>query len=106
MMGMRDRIVHDYLTGVDWVIAGGESGPRARPMDPTWVVAIRDQCRSARVPFFFRQWGGTNKKKAGRLLDGRVWNEMPRGHVMAEVRLGRPEKSSITSTRITKPVAT
>ncbi len=71
------------LTGIDWVIAGGESGPRARPMDPSWVVGIRDQCRRARVPFFFKQWGGTNKKKAGRLLDGRVWSEMPRARVAA-----------------------
>jgi protein gp37 len=72
------------LTGIDWVIAGGESGPRARPMDPSWVVEIRDQCRRARVPFFFKQWGGTNKKKAGRLLEGRVWSEMPRVRAAVE----------------------
>jgi protein gp37 len=66
------------LRHIDWVIVGGESGPHARPVDPSWVVDIRDQCRRARVPFFFKQWGGTDKKKAGRLLDGRVWNEMPR----------------------------
>jgi protein gp37 len=65
------------LSRIGWVIAGGESGPRARPMDPSWVVDIRDQCRRARVPFFFKQWGGANKKKAGRLLDGRTWSEMP-----------------------------
>jgi protein gp37 len=65
------------LTNINWVIVGGESGPQARPMDPAWVREIRDQCLEARVPFFFKQWGGTNKKKTGRLLDGRTWNEMP-----------------------------
>ncbi len=65
------------LTDIDWVIVGGESGPRARPMDPTWALDLRDQCRGANVPFFFKQWGGKNKKQAGRLLDGRVWDEMP-----------------------------
>jgi protein gp37 len=65
------------LSGIDWVIVGGESGPCARPMDKTWVTDIRDQCRKARVPFFFKQWGGPNKKKAGRELDGREWAEMP-----------------------------
>ena len=66
------------LDGMDWVIVGGESGPGSRPMDPTWVIDIRDQCRSAGVPFFFKQWGGFNKKKAGRELEGRTWDEMPR----------------------------
>jgi len=66
------------LRGIDWVIVGGESGPRSRPMDSAWVTEIRDQCLAARVPFFFKQWGGTNKKKAGKLLEGRIWNEMPR----------------------------
>ena len=65
------------LEGIDWVIVGGESGPGARPMDPAWVLEIRDQCLAARVPFFFKQWGGTRKKKAGRELDGRTWDEMP-----------------------------
>ncbi len=60
------------------MIVGGESGPGARAMDPRWVTDLRDQCGRARVPFFFKQWGGTNKKKAGRLLDGRTWDEMPR----------------------------
>lgn len=62
---------------VDWVIVGGESGPGARPMDPSWARSIRDQCLAADIPFFFKQWGGRNKKKAGRLLEGRRWNEMP-----------------------------
>jgi protein gp37 len=65
------------LSGIDWVIVGGESGPGARPMDPAWVTDLRDQCCRAMVPFFFKQWGGRNKKLAGRLLDGRVWDEMP-----------------------------
>ena len=65
------------LEGIDWVIVGGESGPKARPMDPKWAVDIRNQCRQARVPFFFKQWGGKNKKKAGRTLEGRTWDQMP-----------------------------
>jgi protein gp37 len=65
------------LTDIDWVIVGGESGPGARPMDVEWVLSIRDECRSAAVPFFFKQWGGTRKKKAGRLLEGRSWSELP-----------------------------
>jgi len=65
------------LKKIDWVIVGGESGPGARPMKKEWVVDIRDQCLSAEVPFFFKQWGGVNKKKAGRLLDDRTWDQMP-----------------------------
>jgi protein gp37 len=65
------------LGAIDWVIVGGESGPRARPMSASWVVEIRDQCKAASVPFFFKQWGGKNKKRAGRLLEGRTWDEMP-----------------------------
>jgi protein gp37 len=65
------------LQKIDWVIVGGESGPGARPVDPAWVTEIRDQCVRAHVPFFFEQWGGVMKKKAGRLLDGRTWDEMP-----------------------------
>ena len=65
------------LAGIHWVVVGGESGAGARPMDPQWVTDVRDQCAKAGVPFFFKQWGGVNKKKAGRLLDGRTWNEMP-----------------------------
>jgi protein gp37 len=65
------------LDGIDWVIVGGESGPQARPMDRFWVEAIRDQCLAAGVPFFFKQWGGRNKKRTGRLLDGRTWDQMP-----------------------------
>jgi protein gp37 len=65
------------LTGIDWVIVGGESGPRARPIREDWVQSIRRECERADVPFFFKQWGGTNKKRSGRLLDGRTWDEMP-----------------------------
>lgn len=65
------------LCGINWVIVGGESGPGARPMSPDWVADIRDQCVVADVPFFFKQWGGTRKKKAGRLLEGRTWNQLP-----------------------------
>lgn len=65
------------LTGIHWVIVGGESGPGARPMDERWVVDIRDQCVAAQVAFFFKQWGGTNKKRAGRLLEDKTWDEMP-----------------------------
>ncbi len=71
------RLTKLPLTGIHWVIAGGESGPKARPMKRQWVVEIRDQCRSAEVPFFFKQWGGKNKKRAGRELDGCTYNEMP-----------------------------
>jgi len=65
------------LNGIDWVIVGGESGPRARPTEKSWVTEIRDQCNRLGIPFFFKQWGGVNKKKTGRKLDGRTWDEMP-----------------------------
>jgi protein gp37 len=63
--------------GIDWVIVGGESGPHFRAIDPEWARALRDQCQSAAVPFFFKQWGGRTPKTGGRLLDGEVWDEMP-----------------------------
>jgi protein gp37 len=65
------------LGGIDWVIAGGESGPGARPMRPEWVRGVRGRCVAAGVPFFFKQWGGVRKKRAGRTLDGRTWDGMP-----------------------------
>lgn len=65
------------LEGIDWVIVGGESGPRARPMSPEWVLDIRDQCFAAGVPFFFKQWGGARRKRSGRLLQGRTWDQLP-----------------------------
>lgn len=76
------------LKGLDWVIVGGESGRRARPMEKSWVVRIRKECRRMGVPFFFKQWGGTNKKETGRLLDGKVYNSMP---------LMQPQKSIFVS---------
>lgn len=65
------------LNGVSWVIVGGESGPGARPMAKEWVVSLRDQCLANRVPFFFKQWGGVRKKKAGRVLEGKTYNQFP-----------------------------
>lgn len=65
------------LSGIHWVIVGGESGPGARPMQLEWVRAIRDRCIAEQVPFFFKQWGGVNKKASGRILDGKPWNGVP-----------------------------
>jgi protein gp37 len=65
------------LSGIDWVIVGGESGPGARPMKEEWVLSVRDQCLARKVPFFFKQWGGVNKKLAGRRLENRLWEETP-----------------------------
>ena len=65
------------LDGIDWVIAGGESGHGARPIEPAWVEGIREQCVAADVPFFFKQWGGRTPKQRGRTLNGRTWDEMP-----------------------------
>lgn len=65
------------LNNIDWVIVGGESGPKARPMKEEWVKKIKDFCIDQNTPFFFKQWGGINKKKNGRILEGRIWKEMP-----------------------------
>ena len=65
------------LEGIHWVIVGGESGHSPRPMKPEWVIDIKEQCKKANVPFFFKQWGGRNKKKAGRKLDGKTWDQLP-----------------------------
>jgi len=65
------------LRNIDWVIVGGESGPKARRMEEKWVIDIRNQCKEANVAFFFKQWGGVNKKRNGRLLEGQTWDEMP-----------------------------
>jgi protein gp37 len=75
------------LTGINWVIVGGESGPGARPIEREWVVSIREQCQAARVPFFFKQWGGKRKARYGRELDGRTYDEYP-----ARLRPVIPEK--------------
>jgi protein gp37 len=74
LLGMINKI---NLEGIDWVIAGGESGPGARPMEKDWVRAIRDNCLEQNTPFFFKHWGGVSKKKNGRVLDGRTWDEYP-----------------------------
>ena len=71
------------LRAIDWVIVGGESGPKARPVKKEWVTEIRDQCLTADVPFFFKQWGGVNKKKTGRTLEGRTWSQLPRVKIAA-----------------------
>jgi protein gp37 len=73
------------LSGIDWVIAGGESGPGARPVDVEWVRAIRDTCLQQGVAFFFKQWGGHFKKQAGCLLDGREWKQYPARAATTEV---------------------
>src|SRR5437667_420547 len=65
------------LSGIDWVIVGGESGPGARPMNKEWVLSIREQCRSYEIPFFFKQWGGVRKRRNGRVLEGRTYDEYP-----------------------------
>jgi len=76
-------IPHLNLKNIDWMIVGGESGPNARAMLKEWATSIRDQCIDVGVPYFFKQWGGWNKKAAGRILDGRLWNQMPpRAHEM------------------------
>ena len=69
------------LSGIDWVIVGGESGPGARVMEPGWVLSIKDQCKAHGVPFFFKQWGGVQKRSAGRLLQGRTFDEFPAGRM-------------------------
>lgn len=71
------RVAGLNLSNIDWVIVGGESGPGARPMKEEWVIEIRDACVKSSTPFFFKQWGGVNKKKAGRLLENRIWDQMP-----------------------------
>jgi protein gp37 len=75
------------LVGIDWAIVGGESGPKARPMAEEWAIEIRDQCRDAKVAFFFKQWGGVRPKSGGRELRGREWNQYPRVPRTREVRM-------------------
>jgi protein gp37 len=70
-------ILSPYLNDIQWVIVGGESGPKARPIKPDWVRQIRDDCLAADVPFFFKQWGGRTSKAGGRVLDGCIWKEAP-----------------------------
>jgi protein gp37 len=81
------------LRGIDWVIVGGESGPKARPIDASWIRAIRDSCRSSGVPFFFKQWGGKRKARQGRVLDGRTWDQMP----LSKLRRRRSPQQAVDS---------
>jgi protein gp37 len=81
------------LAGIDWVIVGGESGWGSRPMDPSWVISIRDQCQANGVPFFFKQWGGAQKSKHGSQLGGRTYNEMPPRK--ARIALARSERMAL-----------
>lgn len=74
---MRWRSTAGPVTGIDWLVAGGESGPGACPVDPDWIRRLRDECLTGRIAFFFKQWGGVRKKLAGRELDGRTWDEFP-----------------------------
>ena len=88
------------LVEIDWVIVGGESGPGARPMDANWALDIRDQCQAANVAFFFKQWGGVNKKLTGRLLEGKTYDEMPHGAVIGQVAPStvlRPEQLTVAA---------
>jgi len=90
------------LSGIDWVIVGGESGPGARPMEADWVREIRDRCVESGVPFFFKQWGGVRKGRTGRLLDGRAWDEMPQ----PELRWQASGSPGFTHTDVILPVRT
>ncbi len=86
------------LDGIHWVIVGGESGPRARPMHPEWVQDIRDQCLDARVPFFFKQWGGLRPKSGGRTLDGQEWDQWPtKRPYTSRAATGRVEREGVAT---------
>ena len=80
-----DALPNLDLRGIDWVIVGGESGPGARPIEKSWVIEIREKCKDAGIAFFFKQWGGVQKSKTGRTLEGRIWDEMPADHTLAVV---------------------
>ncbi|GBC63376.1 phage Gp37/Gp68 family protein [Desulfonema ishimotonii] len=88
------------LTNIDWVIVGGESGPKARPMKEKWVTEIKKQCIEQNVPFFFKQWGGVNKKRAGRLLEGRIWDDMPEKHIDIEKETNQNRLLNLSCLRI------
>ncbi len=79
------------LFNIDWVIVGGESGPKARPMKKEWVIDIKEQCNRANVPFFFKQWGGMNKKANGRLLDGKLYDEWPKCELFTRNNKNHPQ---------------
>lgn len=88
------------LSGIDWVIVGGESGPRARIIKKEWVIEIKNQCSAQRVPFFFKQWGGVTKKKNGRLLEGKTWDDMP----IKFINLGKEAKHNKSLHLTTNPL--
>ncbi len=90
------------LKDVQWVIVGGESGPKARSVDREWILDIRNKCLAGRVPFFFKQWGGANKKAAGRLLDGRTWDEMPQAAASSRQAAEHREKAELPAEGIAK----
>jgi len=90
-------LVNLDLSGIDWVIVGGESGPGARPMKAAWVTDIRDQCRRADIPFFFKQWGGVQKSRTGRELEGRTWNEMPRSALGQSAGSGKTDNRRMSA---------
>lgn len=102
MIGPVDNL---ELAGIDWLIVGGESGPRARPIEQDWVRSLRNQCVSAEVPFFFKQWGGVRKKQNGRLLDGRIWGQYPTRPTFSQLTLShreKVEKKGVRSSFLTK----
>jgi protein gp37 len=84
-----ERIELSTLEGVDWAIVGGESGPYSRPLKKEWVIALRELCLKCEVPFFFKQWGTANKKKAGRLIEGKVWNQLPKLYIRNQLKQAR-----------------
>ena len=83
---LKEVELHKYLQHLQWVIVGGESGHKARPMKPEWASSIRDECLAAEVPFFFKQWGGRYSKAGGRELEGRTWDEMPDAHLSLQAK--------------------
>ena len=87
----------DYLEHIQWVIVGGESGHKARPMRTEWATRIRDDCLEAGVPFFFKQWGGRYSKAGGRELEGRTWDDIPAAGPRAQNLVGAPDPSGVTS---------
>ena len=90
---MKSVDLSPYLSSLQWVIVGGESGYRARPMNEQWAQRIRDDCVDVGVPFFFKQWGGRTSKSGGRELDGREWDEMPKEVTTVQEPVGARPKS-------------
>ncbi|MBA4311877.1 MAG: hypothetical protein C0417_04510 [Chlorobiaceae bacterium] len=93
------------LDKIDWVIVGGESGPKARTMSPEWVRNIREQCKNNSVPFFFKQWGGVHKKKNGRMLDGKIYNEMPSRNSIDENFNSKYSQKNINENKLSQRIS-